>query len=230
MVNNILYQESVRKETENRIAEKNQRDYELVDELRKELRDQLGVESSCLTDLTYHKIPDDRCIPVLVKYIPLFQNTGIALSLVQQQFWRKHNQECSSFLETWYLELRKTGALTNVAENTLDNAFVKIGDKNKIPFYLELIKETDRFLLVMVMLAKWKVKEAKPVIINRLKRDKIKTAAIRALGYYEDKTMLPLLEKYLASEYPGVRQEAEKVIKKLLTLSVEVKSEISEDD
>ncbi len=207
----ILYKDSIRKEIESRKLEKNKKDYELVDKMRKELLDKLGVESNYLSDLVYQRIIDDRCIPILTKYIPLFENVGISLGLIQQQFYRKNNKECSDFLEKWYLDLKKNNALTNV----LDNAFVKIGDKSKISFYIDLIKEKDKFSFVMVMLAKWNVKEAKPVIINRLENDKIKTLSIRALGYYKDKTTIPLVEKYLDSEYSGVRTEAKKVLEKL---------------
>ena len=46
----------------------------------------------------------------------------------------------------------------------------------------------------MEMLGKWKIEDAKVIILNRLKNDKIKTSSIRALGYYDDKTMLLLIE------------------------------------
>lgn len=214
-INSILYKDSIKKEIENRKVGTNKKDYELADKMRKELLDKLGVESNYLSDLFYQKIIDDRCIPIFTKYIPLFENVGISLNLIQQQFYRKNNKECSDFLEKWYLDLKKNNVLTNVIENVLDNTFVKIGDKSKITFYIDLIKENDKFSFVMVMLGKWKVKEAKPVIINRLENDKIKTLSIRALGYYKDKSIIPLIEKYLNSEYSGVRTEAKKVIEKL---------------
>ena len=182
------------------------------------LYDNLGIESNYLCDLTYRKIADDKCISILIKYIPLFQNVGISLNLITQQFWRKNNTECSDFLEKWYYDLKRDNALTNVIENTLDNAFVKIQDKSKISFYLQLIESIDKFPFVMEMLGKWNIEYAKPIIINRLKNDKIKTSSIRALGYYNDKTMLPLIEKYLESEYSGVRKEAKKVMERLNNL------------
>ena len=212
---NVLYKDSIKKETENRKFGTNKKDYELADKMRKELLDKLGVESNYLADLFYQKIIDDRCIPILTKYIPLFENVGISLNLIQQQFYRKNNKECSDFLEKWYLDLKKNNALTDVIENVLDNAFVKIGDKSKISFYIDLIKENDKFSLVMVMLGKWKIKEAKLVIVNRLENDKIKTPSIRALGYYKDKSTIPLIEKHMDLEYSGVRTEAKSVLEKL---------------
>ena len=212
---NILYKQAIQNEKEMRLNKEYQKDYELTDKLRKELFDSLGIESNYLVDFYYRTIIDDKCIPILVKYIPLFKNVGIALNLITQQFWRKGNIDCSNFLEKWYYDLKKSNALTNMIETTLDNAFVKIKDKSKISFYIDLIKDNDKFPLVMTMLAKWNIDEAKKIIIGRLENDKIKTSSIRALGYYKDKNSIPLIEKHLKSDYSGVREEAKKVIDRL---------------
>ena len=154
--------------------------------------------------------------PKMPSYIPLFQNVGIRLDLIKQQFCRKNHTECSDFLEKWYYDLKRENALNKAIENTLDNAFAKIQDKRKIAFYLQLIEKADQFPLVMTMLGKWNIENAKPIIINRLEIDRIKTNAIRALGYYKDKSTVPLIEKYVDSEYSGVRKEAKKVLSILL--------------
>ena len=65
------------------------------------------------------------------------------------------------------------------------------------------------------MLGRWNIDEAKAIIISRLENDKIKTSSIRALGYYKDKNTIPLIEKYLNSNYSGERDEAKKVINRL---------------
>lgn len=217
-IGSILYRNSVEQEKQIRLKGEDRKDYELVDELRKELFDTLGVESNYLSDLTYRTVMDDKCIPIFIKYIPLFQNIGISLDLISQQFYRKNNQECSDFLEKWYFHLKECGLLTDRVENTLDNAFVRIRDKSKINFYLELIKENDRFPFVMEMLGRWRIEEAKEIIINRLENDKIKTNSIRALAYYRDKATISVIEKCLDSEYVGVRQAARKAIDKLKKL------------
>ena len=212
---NVLYKQAIANEKEMRLNKEYQKDYELADKLRKELFDSLGIESNYWADFYYRTIIDDKCIPILAKYIPLFKNVGIALNLITQQFWRKGNVDCSNFLEKWYYDLKKSNALTNMIETTLDNAFVKIKDKSKISFYIELIKDNDKFPLVMTMLAKWNIDEAKKIIISRLENDKIKTSSIRALGYYKDKNSIPLIKKCLKSDYSGVRSEAKKVIDRL---------------
>jgi len=214
----VLYKQAVEYEKKQRLNLCDKEDYILADKLREELRIKLDVESNYLCDLTYRKIIDDKCIPILIKYIPLFKNIGISLDLITQQLYRKNNKECSNFLENWYYELKKNNKLTSVVENTLDNVFVKIRDKDKIPFYIKLIKENNKFPFVMEMLGKWNVIDAKPIIINRLENDGIKTSSIRALGYYNDKATIPLIEKYVESDYLGVRKEAKKVMDKLSNL------------
>ena len=51
----VLYKRDIEYEKETRLNKDYQKDYELADELRKELFDTLGVESNCLTDF-YYKI------------------------------------------------------------------------------------------------------------------------------------------------------------------------------
>ena len=46
------------------------------------------------------------------------------------------------------------------------------------------------------MIGKWKIEEATPIIINRLIVYKIKTFAIKACGYFNDKSIIPLMEKH----------------------------------
>ncbi len=214
----ILYRQAMENEKQLRANRDNKEDYELADKLRKDLYDALGIESKGLTDLTYRKMADDQCISILIRYIPLFQNVGIRLDLIKQQFCRKNNTECSDFLEKWYYDLKRENALNKAIENTLDNAFAKIQDKRKVAFYLQCIEKADAFPLVMTMLGKWNIANAKPIIIDRLENDRIKTNAIRALGCYKDKSTVPLIEKYRNSAYPGVRKEAEKVLNKLSEL------------
>ena len=219
-INNLFYKNAIEREIEERKNPQKTADYMLADKLRQELFDCLGVESYYFTDLCYRTIIDDKCVPILCKYIPLFNHKGFSEELITQQFWRKGNKDCSAFLKNWYYELVQKDAFDekSTLENTLDNAFIKIQDKNEIPFLLELIKEKNRFPFTMAMLGRWKVEAAKPIIIRRLETDKSKTQAIRALGYYKDKSTIPLIEKYINDDKIGVRKEAKNVINRLKKL------------
>lgn len=130
----VLYKADIERELQNRAAGVDAEDYILVDGLCADLKRCLGVECSSFQDLRYKTIKDDACIPIIIEYIPRFANIGFALELITQQFWRKGNNECSDFLEKWTLNLKAEGTLTKAAENTIDNAFVKIQDKTKQDF------------------------------------------------------------------------------------------------
>lgn len=211
----VLFQAELEREIQNRAAGKDFDDYNLVDELRKELKSTLGVETSCFQDLRYRKIIDDACVPIIAKYIPLFSNIGFAQELITQQFWRKGNRACSEFLEQWTLKLIAEEKLTKSIENTLDNAFIKIQDKSKVLFFTDLIKKKDAFPFTMEMLGRWKATEALPIIIERLNADTIRTSAINALGYYKDVASLSYIEPFITSTKDGERRAAQKAAKKI---------------
>lgn len=214
-MNSVIYQYDVERERQNRAAGMDAEDYILIDGLCAELKRCLGVECSSFQDLRYKTITDDACIPIIIEYIPRFANKGFALELITQQFWRKGNQECSAFLEQWALKLKEERRLTKTVENTLDNAFVKIQDKNKIAFYIELIREKDAFPFTMEMLGKWRVETAIPIIIERLEVDTIKTSAIATLGKYKDVSLLPYIEPFINSTKSGERKAATRVIEQI---------------
>lgn len=211
----VLYKSDIDRELQNRAAGIDAGDYAIIDRLCDELKSELGIECSCFQDLRYGTIADETCIPIIIKYIPQFTNIGFALELITQQFWRKGNQECSAFLEQWALKLKEERRLTKTVENTLDNAFVKIQDKNKIAFYIELIREKDAFPFTMEMLGKWRVETAIPIIIERLEVDTIKTSAIAALGKYKDVSLLPYIEPFINSTKSGERKAATRVIEQI---------------
>ena len=211
----VLYKADIDRELQNRAAGIDAGDYAIIDRLCDELKSELGIECSCFQDLRYGTIADETCIPIIIKYIPQFTNIGFALELITQQFWRKGNQECSAFLEQWALKLKEERRLTKSVENTLDNAFVKIQDKNKIAFYIELIREKDAFPFTMEMLGKWKDKTALPIIIERLNADTIKTCAITALGCYKDTSLFSYVEPFMSSLKSGEKKAAQKAIERM---------------
>lgn len=217
----VLYKADIERELYNRATGVDAEDYILVDSLCAELNRRLGVECSSFQDLRYRYIKNDACIPIISKYIPQFTNIGFALELITQQFWRKGNKECSDFLERWTLELTANGKLSKVAENTLDNAFVKIQDKSKQDFFISLIREKDAFPFTMEMLSRWKSNAALPIIIERLEVDTIKTSAITALGKYKDISLLPYIEPFVNSTKAGEREAATRAVKQTNNLRIQ---------
>ncbi len=216
----VLYKADIEREWHNRATGVDAEDYILVDSLCAELNRCLEINYSSFQDLRYKTIESDACIPIISKYIPRFSNIGFALELITQQFWRKGNKECSDFLERWTLELKANGRLSKVAENTLDNAFVKIQDKSKHDFLISLICEKDAFPFTMEMLGRWKSEAALPIIIKRLEIDTIKTSAITALGKYKDISLLPYIEPFINSTKAGERKAAARAVKQINNLRI----------
>ena len=217
----VLYKADIERELYSRATGVDAEDYILVDSLCAELNRCLGVECSSFQDLRYKNIKSDACIPIISKYIPQFANIGFALELITQQFWRKGNKECSNFLERWTLELKASGRLSKVAENTLDNAFVKIQDKSEQDFLIGLICKKDAFPFTMEMLGRWKIEAALPIIIERLEVDAIKTSAITALGKYKDISLLPYIELFINSTKAGEREAAARAVKQIKNLRIQ---------
>ena len=211
----FLYQNDVRKEILRRADGMDKEDYAIVDELRDDLKSKVGIDTACFQDLRYRVITDTRCIPIIASYIPKFKNIGFAQELVTQQFWRKGNKECSDFLEQWARNLTAENKLTSRVANTLDNAFIKIQDKRKAEFYIELIREKDRFYFTMEMLGKWEIREALSVILERLQKDNVKSSAITALGWYKDQSLLAHIQPFENSGKSGERAAAQKAIKRI---------------
>ena len=216
----VLYKADIEREWHNRATGVDAEDYILVDSLCAELNRCLEINYSSFQDLRYKTIESDACIPIISKYIPRFSNIGFALELITQQFWRKGNKECSDFLERWTLELKANGRLSKAAENTLDNAFVKIQDKSKQDFLIGLICEKDAFPFTMEMLGRWKSEAALPIIIKRLEIDTIKTSAITALGKYKDISLLPYIEPFINSTKAGERKAAARAVKQINNLRI----------
>ena len=109
-------------------------------------------------------------------------------------------------MERWAFELKADGRLSKAAENTFDNAFVKIQDKSKQDFLIGLICEKDAFPFTMEMLGRWKSEAALPIITERLEVDTIKTSAITALGKYKDISLLPYIEPFINRTKAGERK------------------------
>lgn len=130
----ILHKADLERKLQEREAGVNTDDYVLVDCLCAELKSKLNVECGWFQDLRYKMVVNGSCIPVFIKYTPLFSNISFAQELITQQFWRKGNKACSGFLEQWTLKLKSERKMTKAIENTLDNAFVKIQDKTRSLF------------------------------------------------------------------------------------------------
>ena len=214
----LLYQDSIQKELRTRESGEHSHDYALMDQLIQELN-ALGYHFTYATDLVYHTLTDERTIPIFQRFIPQFEDIGFSLSLIPHVSYRG-NKDCAKFLLEFYRSREKQGKLSNAARICFDNAFREIKCKEFIPEYLSLISppvHRDQFYFLMELLSQWKVKEALPIIIQRLDCDQRKLLAIKALGNYPDPELLPILEAYAASNDPAIRNSAKKAMEKIQT-------------
>lgn len=213
IVNQILEAEEVRKRQSIGYAA----DYVLADALREELRVRLNLETTSFNHLNSVRIEDDACVDIIIPYLWRFQNTGFVQELIPQHFWRKGNRTCSDFLEEWTKHCMDKGQLIGGMENTLDNAFIHIQDKQKALFFVELMREGYDFPFTMEMLGRWRVPEALPIILDRINNPNylLPQNAIRALGGYKDPQHLPILREWAEAGGSATRKAAATAIRRI---------------
>ena len=192
-------------------------DYAFADALRDELRERLGIETTSFSHLTSIRIADDACVEIIIPYLWRFQNTGFVQELITQHFWRKGSRVCSDFLEVWAKHCIAKGKMSGGMENTLDNAFSHIQDKRKALFYVELMREGYDFPFTMEMLGRWRVPEARPIILDRINDPNylLPQNAICALGWYMDPQYLSLFREWQENGGPATRKAAATAIRRI---------------
>lgn len=216
---NVIYEDHVKIEIEDRKKPEKKHDYEIADNMLAELNQlNLGRELHYCEDLIFYTVTDKRAIPIFKKYIVQFNHVGIVLNLVNNQLGLKGYKDCTEFLIELFYNLEKRGERLDSVCESFDNAFCKIKDKRYIDTYLELIsvpKYIDKFYLLLEQLSKWHIDEALPIAAERVKYDKSPGSAIKALGNYADPKYAYLIEPHLNSEKPYIRQVAKKALDKM---------------
>lgn len=220
---NVVYEDHIRREIEDRKSLRRECDYILIDNLLKELNElDLGRELSYFQDLIRYTVTDKRAIPIFKKYITQFNDIGFVLDLVNNQLGLKGHKDCTEFLIELFYILEKKGERLDSVCVSFDNAFCKIKDKRYIDTYLELIsvpKYIDKFYLLLEQLSKWHIEGALPIAAERVKYDKLPGAAIKALGNYADPKYAYLVEPHLNSDKPYIRQLAIKTLDKMQSVN-----------
>lgn len=216
---NVVYEDHIIMEIEDRKSLRRECDYILIDNLLKELNKlNLGRELLYFQDLIRYTVTDKRAIPIIKKYITQFNDIGFVLDLVNNQLGLKGHKDCTEFLIELFYILEKKGERFDSVCVSFDNAFCKIKDKRYIDTYLELIsvpKYIDKFYLLLEQLSKWHIEDALPITAERVKYDTLPAAAIKALGNYADPKYAYLVEPHLNSDKSYIRQVAKKTLEKM---------------
>ena len=217
-VERFLYEQSISEEMHDRDKPEYQHDYQIVDLMIEEIN-QLGYNLKYETDLRLREFHDKELIPIYKKYYLQFNNIGFAedtLGMVT----KKGFSETVPIVQNLYDILKQNAPLYQIA--SCDNAFYQIKDKKSIDLFLKYLnneKDVIHLPLTMLLLARWKIPEAKTMFLkymNNSNRDIVFTS-IEALSYYEDpeNEIKALIEKKLESSDKDIRIAAKKALKRL---------------
>lgn len=215
---NVLYEQSVLEELQDRNRPEYQHDYKIVDLMIEEIN-QLGYNLKFETDLRLREFNDKALIPIYEKYYLQFDNLGFAEDFLDM-ITKRGFTEAMPIVQNLYNVLKQSAPLYQIA--SCDNAFYKINDKkstNLFLIYLNNEEDVIHLPLTMRLLAKWKVPEAKTMFLQYMSnsnRDIVFTS-IEALSYYDDpeNKIKVLIEKKLESSDKDIRIAAKKALKRL---------------
>lgn len=186
-VASFLYKEAVKEEKKDRKNEAEKHDYEIIDTIIAELN-QRGYRLKYAADLRLRKFHDKEIIPIISKYYMKFDNLGYAEDLIGM-IAKKGFYESTPLVIQLYDVIKNQEGLHQIA--SCDNALSNINDKRHLNTYIDYLKNEEDFIrlpLTMIMLAKWKVPEAKEYFckyLNSAYRESI-FIAIECLSYYDD--------------------------------------------
>lgn len=217
-VERFLYEQSISEELHDRDKAEYQHDYQVVDLMIEEIN-RLGYSFKFETDLRLREFNDKNLVPVYEKYYLQFDNLGFAEDLLNM-IAKKGFTEAMPIVQNLYDILKQSAPLHQIA--SCDNAFYQIKDKKSMRLFLRYLnneKDVIHLPLTMLLLAKWKVPEAKVMFLQYLNNSnrEIVFTAIEALSYYDDpkNEIKALIEKKLESSDKDVRIVAKKALKRM---------------
>lgn len=217
-VERFLYEQSISEELHDRDKAEYQHDYQVVDLMIEEIN-RLGYSFKFETDLRLREFNDKNLVPVYEKYYLQFDNLGFAEDLLNM-IAKKGFTEAMPIVQNLYDILKQGAPLHQIA--SCDNAFYQIKDKKSMRLFLRYLnneKDVIHLPLTMLLLAKWKVPEAKVMFLQYLNNSnrEIVFTAIEALSYYDDpeNEIKVLVERKLESSDKDVRAAVKKALKRM---------------
>lgn len=214
-----LYRNAIEDEEEWLKKEVSKKDKVLLESLLSDINE-IGYNIKYFSDFRFRKFDDKKIIPILKEYIGEFDNDGISselISVMGQKGWN----ECTEFILEQLYKIENIEELNNsYIFVSINNALYKIKDKRYIKEYIKIIenpKLAKEMFLVVWMLGRWQVEEAKKIYLNYLKTKDIELVfmTIRALSYYKDEKIINHIEPFLNWEDKDMRKSAEKAINRI---------------
>jgi hypothetical protein len=216
LIAGVVYNSTIEHEIEWRNDKVNEHDVSMMDELLKEINE-LGYEYKYEADLICRDLNDKRIINILKKFIGKFKDEGISAELVGVIGIKGFNDVTEIVINNYIDSSIQTKFRQGVF---YDNALYNISDKRYISEYINFLKNEQNATnlpLTMLMIAKWRVEDAKHLFVKYLsKTDSVLGfTAIEALSYYNDPTLINCLEPLLKSSNKDIVRAVKKSIKKL---------------
>ena len=216
-IQNVIYKHAIVEELEWRKEKTNASDVAIVEEMLREIRC-LGFSYKYLADITHRDNTDKKMLDILLKYIGRFSDEWISAVLVSAVGVNGNISATDAIIKNYANSSAKNKQMNS---GYYDNALWRMKDKRYISAYLSILSNPDeaiRFPLTMIMLAKWHIVEAKPVLLKYLNynNDELVSLCIEALSYYPyDKTIIKAIEKNEKSHNKDLITVAKKARKRL---------------
>jgi hypothetical protein len=218
IIRGMLYEFSVNQELEWRAKPEYQRDSILIDEMISEIN-ALGFEFEYLTDIDRLVLTNADIVNIILDYMGRFDNFGIAADLVVSLGHKSNKYATERLIDLFegsHDYFRHGHAVG------FDNTFNRIKDKRYIGKYLEWLKDEEvanELPFTMLMVARWKVPEAKPLFLGYLDLDKetqLVYTSIKALPYYIDEESIEKVASMQNHQNRDIADFATKTLKKMM--------------
>jgi len=167
---------------------------------------------------------NDLClVPVLMKYIGQFDNTGASSALMRYLAYPAFTEATELMLS----EMRRTGLpkegnqSESLYRQSASVALYGIRDPRYVDEYINLILDPethDDCYFIILLLGKVKAEKAVPLLIELLNDPKslIQSASLEAMWYFKNhQELIPYIEPFLQNDNKDLRRYAAKTIKKL---------------
>ncbi len=213
----MLYCNAIEEEKSWRKDKKNRHDINMINRMLAEIN-QLGYNFKFAADLIYREISDMNILRKVQKYIGCFEDEGISAELISV-IGIKSNIEATETIISNY----ENSSSENKQKQAgfYDNALYRIKDKRYIEKYLEFMLNDEDFIrlpLVMTLLARWNIPQAKEHFMRNLNtqdQDKIFVAILCLSFYKNDSAVLDALNKISDMGNPDIKDAIKKAIIKL---------------
>lgn len=176
---------------------------------------QAGFPVSWISDLYARKMNYAEAIPILIKWLPLIDNTDVKESIVRalSVSWARPSAALPLIREYAKADPASTNFKWAVA-----NALAVVADDSVFREIVDLVRD-DRHGKAREMLAlalgNMKNPQASEVLLDLLEDEVVAGHAIMALGKLRDRRASPRIQPFLQHPKAWVRKEASKALKKI---------------